>query len=229
MKKKEVVRAFNFSDAVLVTKGKEKIAFMKRDAVEFAKFGIASTDIATLENSITTFSDSITDIEALSDQTEVTAIKDTKAEELRVALRDLMTRVELKFDTGTAKYKKFGTETLSKQTDAELLITGKRAVRVATTFLTELAEKGVTTSTLTAITTLSNDFEELLISMKIKIGDRDVMQEERVELANSIYAKLVSYTTTGRNIWSTTNVAKYNDYLVYNTSTGEEQEEIVTI
>jgi hypothetical protein len=65
--------------------------------------------------------------------------------------------------------------------------------------------------------------------MKIKIGDRDVMQEERVELANSIYAKLVSYTTTGRNIWSTTNVAKYNDYLVYNTSTGEEQEEIVTI
>ena len=29
MKKKEVVRVFNFSDAVLVTKTKEKIAFME--------------------------------------------------------------------------------------------------------------------------------------------------------------------------------------------------------
>lgn len=29
MKKKETVRTFNFSDAVLITKGKEKIAFMK--------------------------------------------------------------------------------------------------------------------------------------------------------------------------------------------------------
>ena len=200
MKKKEVFRTFNFSDAVLITKGKEKIAFMKRDATKFAGFGITNTDLDNLENSITAFSEGITDIEALSDQTEVTAIKDAKAEEMRVAIRDLMTRVELKFEQGTAKYKKFGTDTLSKQSDAELLITGKRVVRVANTLITELAEKGVTPAMLTTITSLSTDFEELLIDMKIKIGDRDIIQEERVEQANSIYATLVSYTTTGRNI-----------------------------
>ena len=32
MKKPSVVRLYNFSDATLVTKGKEKIAFMRRDA-----------------------------------------------------------------------------------------------------------------------------------------------------------------------------------------------------
>ena len=223
MKKKEVFRTFNFSDAVLITKGKEKIAFMKRDAAKFDGFGITVAAVTTLENSITAFSDGITDIEALSDQTEVTAIKDAKAEELRVAIRDLMTRVELKFEQGTAKYKKFGTDILSKQSDAELLITGKRVVRVANTLLTELAEKGVTPAMLTTITTLSTDFEELLIDMKIKIGDRDIIQEERVELANSIYATLVSYTTTGRNIWNTSNAAKYNDYVLYNTPSGEDE------
>lgn len=223
MKKKEVLRTFNFSDAVLITKGKEKIAFMKRDAAKFDGFGITNTDLDNLENSITDFSEGITDIEALSDQTEVTAIKDAKAEELRVAIRDLMTRVELKFEQGTAKYKKFGTDTLSKQSDAELLITGKRVVRVANTLLTELAEKGVTPAMLTTITTLATEFEELLIDMKIKIGNRDIMQEERVEQANSIYATLVSYTTTGRNIWNTNNVAKYNDYVLYNTPSGEEE------
>ena len=138
MKKKEVFRTFNFSDAVLITKGKEKIAFMKRDATKFAGFGITNTNLDNLENSITAFSEGITDIEALSDQTEVTAIKDAKAEELRVAIRDLMTRVELKFDQGTAKYRKFGTDTLSKQSDAELLITGKRVVRVANTLFKTL-------------------------------------------------------------------------------------------
>lgn len=224
MKKKEVLRTFNFSDAVLITKGKEKIAFMKRDAAKFDGFGITNTDLDNLENSITNFSEGITDIEALSDQTEVTAIKDAKAEELRVAIRDLMTRVELKFEQGTAKYKKFGTDTLSKQSDAELLITGKRVVRVANTLLTELAEKGVTPAMLTTITTLATEFEELLIDMKIKIGNRDIMQEERVEQANSIYATLVSYSTTGRNIWNTNNVAKYNDYVLYNTPSGEDEE-----
>jgi hypothetical protein len=221
MKKKEAIRTFNFSDAVLVIKGREKIAFMKRDAAEFANFDIKTTDVAQLETSLTAFSESITDIEALSDQTEVTAIKDVKAEELRVAIRDLMTRVELKFGLSTARYKKFGTETLSKQSDADLLITGKRVVRVAKTLLSELAPKGVTPAMLAAITTLYSDFEELLITMKIKIGDRDVLQEDRVEEANRIYATLVSYTNTGRNIWSTSNVAKYNDYVIYNTISGE--------
>ena len=65
--------------------------------------------------------------------------------------------------------------------------------------------------------------------MKIKIGDRDVMQEDRVEHANSIYAKLVSFTNTGRNIWSTSNVAKYNDYVIYNTTDGEVPEELPSI
>jgi hypothetical protein len=32
---------------------------------------------------------------------------------------------------------------------------------------------------------------------------------------------LVSYTNTGQSIWTTSNVAKYNDYVLYNTTTGD--------
>jgi hypothetical protein len=221
MKKKEVVRTFNFSDAVLVTKGKEKIAFIKRDASEFAKFGITDANIASLENSLTVFSETATDVEALNEQTEVTTIKDAKAEELRVAIRAVMTRVELQFGLTSSKYRKFGTDTLSKQTDADLLITGKRVVRVAKMFLSELAKKGLTQTMLDTITGICNDFENLIIDMKIKIGDRDIQQEDRIEAANIIYNILVSYTNTGQSIWTTSNVAKYNDYVLYNTTTGD--------
>ena len=58
-----------------------------------------------------------------------------------------------------------------------------------------------------------------------KIADRDIEQESRVEAGNAIYATLIKYTNTGQSIWETSNVAKYNDYVVYNTKTGGEEDE----
>ncbi|WP_348825113.1 hypothetical protein [Flavobacterium aestuarii] len=36
----------------------------------------------------------------------------------------------------------------------------------------------------------------------------------------------MSYTTTGLSIWETSDVAKYNDYVIYNTVTGETPEAV---
>lgn len=224
MKKPSVVRLYKFSDATLVTKGKEKIAFMRRDAAAFTPFGVTAPQVTTLETAITAFSNTITDVEAISNQTGVTAAKDAKADQLRVAIRAVMARAELKYGNSNAKYKKFGTEALSQQSDSDLLITGKRVVRVGTEFLTDLTPNGLTAVMLTAITTLCNEFEALIIDLKIKIGERDIIQEDRVEAGNTIYKTLIQYTTTGLSIWETTDIAKYNDYVVYNTVSGENLE-----
>ncbi|WP_281323618.1 hypothetical protein [Flavobacterium sp. IMCC34518] len=224
MKKPSVVRLYKFSDATLVTKGKEKIAFMRRDAAAFTPFGVTAPQVTTLETAITAFSNTITDVEAISNQTGVTATKDAKADQLRVAIRAVMARAELKYGNSNAKYKKFGTEALSQQSDSDLLITGKRVVRVGTEFLTDLTPNGLTAAMLTAITTLCNEFEALIIDLKIKIGERDIIQEDRVEAGNTIYKTLIQYTTTGLSIWETTDIAKYNDYVVYNTVSGENLE-----
>jgi hypothetical protein len=224
MKKPSVVRLYNFSDATLVTKGKEKIAFMRRDTAAFTPFGVTAPQVSSLETAINAFSNTITDIEAVNNQTGVTAAKDAKADQLRVAIRAIMARAELKYGAANAKYKKFGTEALSQQSDSDLLITGKRVVRVGTEFLAELSPNGLTAAMLTGITTLCNEFEFLIIDLKIKIGERDIIQEDRVEAGNAIYKTLIQYTTMGLSIWETTDVAKYNDYVVYNTLNGETPE-----
>ena len=221
MKKPSVIRFYNFSDARLVTTGKEKIAFMRRDAAAFAPFGISAGLVNGLEAAINAFANSITDIETVSNQTGVTANKDAKADQLRVAIRTVMARAELKYSTASPKYRKFGTEALARQTDSDLLITGKRVVRVGTELLAELTANGLTAAMLTAITTLCNEFENLIIDLQIKIGERDIMQEDRVEAGNAIYKTLMQYTTMGLSIWETSDVAKYNDYVVYNTVSGE--------
>ncbi|UPT69737.1 MAG: hypothetical protein M0D53_11290 [Flavobacterium sp. JAD_PAG50586_2] len=225
MRKPNVVRIYKHSDGTLVTKGLEKVAYMLRDKTQFEQYGITTNLMNDLKALIDSFSNRLTDVEALGDQTNVTANKDAKAEELRTAIRDVMARVVLVFPFGTPKYKKFGTDTLSQQSDSELLLTAKRVVRVGTEFLPDLSENGLTAAMLTAITTLSEEFADLIVDMHIEIGNRDIEQEDRVEAGNTIYTILVKYTNTGQSIWETSDVAKFNDYVLYNTISGEAEEE----
>jgi len=221
MKKKEVVRAYNFSDGKLITTTKEKIAFIRRDAAEFEGYGITSAMVDELENQATHFSDTATDVELVSDQTEVTTTKDVVADKLQVAIRGVMSRVVLKYAVESARYRKFGTEALSQQSDAELIIVAGRVFRVGTEMLADLAANGLTSGMLDEVKHLRDDLEHELIGMNLKIADRDIEQESRVEAANAIYATLIKYTNTGQSIWETSNVAKYNDYVVYNTPSGD--------
>ncbi len=221
MEKQEVDRLYNFADSTLVVKTLEKVAFMERDKPEFEGYGIIPIMVQDLKNEVMVFSETITDIEALGDQTQVTVYKDAKAEAIRTAIRGVMSRVVLSFKEGSPKYKKFGTDALSKQTDSDLLITAKRVVRVGTEYLTELTTRGLTAGMLDAITVMANEFTDLIIDLKIEIGARDVKQESRVEAGNAIYTTLVKYTNTGQSIWESTNVAKFNDYIIYNTVSGD--------
>jgi hypothetical protein len=223
MEKQEVQRIYNFADSTLVTKGLEKAAYMHRDKPEFETYGIMAAAVTALETSLNDFSERLTDIEALGDQTQITQDKDTKAEELRTAIRGVMSRVELKYGVNSPKYKKFGTDALARQTDPDLLITAKRVVRVGTEYLTELTANGLTAAMLTAIGTMADEFSDLIVQMKIEIGDRDIEQEDRVEAGNAIYTTLAKYTTVGQQIWESSDVAKFNDYVLYNTISGEDE------
>jgi hypothetical protein len=220
MKKKEVVRAYNFSDGKLVTTVSEKIAFIRRDAAAFSGFGITAAMVDDLESKNNLFSDMATDIELVGDQTEVTTAKDQLAGQLQEAIKGVMSRVVLEYEEDSARYKKFGTEALSRQTDAQLLIIAARVVRVGTEMLDVLAVHGLTAAMLNNVKALRDNLERELISMNIKISDRDIEQESRVEAGNAVYNTLVKYTNTGQSIWASSNVAKYNDYVLYNTLSG---------
>lgn len=221
MKKAEVTRLYKFSDAQLIAVGNEKIAFMRRGLEAFALFGLNETQFAALETQIAAFSNLVTDIESSSNQAQITEQKEAKAEELRTAIRAVMTRVAQQYGADSARYKNYGVGILSKQSDADLIITAKRVVRVGTDGLGDLASAGLTAAFLDTISLLNEQFEALLIEQKLKIGERDIQQEDCVEDGNAIYSLLVTYTQTGQDIWTSKDVAKYNDYVIYNTVSGE--------
>lgn len=222
MKKKEVIRNYHFPDAELVTTSNAKIAFMDRDKVQFSDYGISPAMVTALKAKVSLFSNFSTDTESLNDQTDATIAKDAKAAELKQELTSFMSRVAVKYAVKSAKYRKFGAGDISQKTDSDLLFTAKRVVRVGTPLLTELATNGVTAAMLTSITAHANSFENLLIDKEIKVGERDIQQEDRVEAGNLVYSDLIKYCSIGQAIWAATDVAKYNDFVVYNTQNGQE-------
>jgi len=221
MKKQEVMRNYRFDDANLVQLCRATIAFMRRDATDFAAFGTQAAQVTAFEVDTNVFENFVTDREALGDQEQATERKDAKAEEVRVAIRSILTRVENKFTVHAARYKKYGTEALTLLDDANLIICARRVVRVATSDLPVLstAPYGLSQAIITNLSTLTGEMEALLIEQKVKIGDRDVLQEDRVELGNKLYDTLVIHCNSGKTIWETRDQAKYNDYVIYNTPT----------
>lgn len=216
MKKQKVMRMYNFSDANLILKGKEKISFLRRDKIAFAQFGITETMIGQLETNLNTFAQNSTDIEAHSKQIIATQAKKAKAEELRTAVQSVMKRIEFIFGINSARYRQFGTKGLGRKVDSDLLITAKVVLRASGKYLQELSETGITTAMLNTIAVLCTDFEELLHEQNDKIGERNFLKENRIADGNAIYTTLAKYTAIGFAIWATTSEAKYNDYIIYN-------------
>jgi hypothetical protein len=215
MKKQTSIRIFNFADNKLMLLAQQKIAFMRRDAAAFADYGITEPHFSALETAVIDFENTETDVEALHTQTFITGQKEKKAEDLRIAIRGLMARVALKFPVNSAHYRKFGTEALAQQSDSELLFMAKNVVHVAHQVFDDLTQNGVTQDMLTNIGNLRDELEDLMIALKTAMGDRDIQQEIRIAAANEIYSTLVKYTHTGLFIWSTSDMAKYNDYIIY--------------
>lgn len=222
--KQEQTRAYKIEDANLITMSKTKIAYMRRDLMKLGKFGITTAMLTALETQINAFEAFATDKELVGLQELATENKDAKAAELRDAIEPIRARAETKYGYGTAKYKTFGIGDISRWDDANLLILGRRVVRVGTLYLSDLAPLGLTTAILSSLTTICNDFENLIITQGIKIGERDITQEDRVEMGNAIFAQLKNYCRLAKSAWRTLDAAKYNDYLIYDSPSGTDAE-----
>lgn len=217
MPKPSATPDFLFSLDALIQISGQKRNFIQRDAVAFADFGVNQLSITSLQNKIDALANYPTDDELTGDQVTATQEKDALAEQVRNAIRLIMTRVINQFGEDSGKYRKFGTKGLVQMTDFALSKCARTVERSATSLLAELADTGLTANQITALDTLRHTFDLAIEKQEDTISDRDIASEERISLANSLYADLVKLCNTGKSIWATTNEAKYNDYVLYNT------------
>ena len=215
MKKQTSNRKYNFPDADLYVQSLERIKYAARDIDSFEKYGYSKDRLMGFKNQTDKFRALPDDDELVGDQMVTTEKKASAAERLKTAIRSIMTRVAIKYNNRTGRYRKFGTAKLGDMTDAQLLFCGRRVSRVARQQIDFLEEVGVNDRNIERVMTACREFENALNIQQDKVAERDIAVERRVELGNKIYTELVILCNIGKDIWAETDPIKYEQYTIY--------------
>lgn len=215
MKKQSVTRDYNFSDAELYTQSLERIQYLRRDKAKFESYAFVETKMKAFELLVKKLGEMPDDNELVGDQMLSTQKKNDAAEALKTAIRTVMTRVAVKIDVKSGRYRKFGTHKMNDMSDANLLLCGLRVARVAEQMIHILDGSGLRQVLIDRIRQSAKAFETSLHIQFDKIADRDISVEKRVELCNRIYQELVIICNIGKDIWAEKNRSKYENYTLY--------------
>jgi hypothetical protein len=215
MKKQTSHRKYNFPDADLYLQSMERIKYASRDREQFQTYGYSIDRLKKFKAMCDKFRGLPDDDELVGDQMVVTDKKYKAAEKLKTAIRSLMTRVAMKFNNRTGRYRKFGTAKMGDMTDAQLLFCGRRVARVARQQIDFLAEVGVNENAIQRVTDACRNFENALNIQQDKVADRDISVERRIDQGNALYDELVVLCNIGKDIWVETDLAKYENYTIY--------------
>ncbi|RZK04902.1 MAG: hypothetical protein EOO46_16250 [Flavobacterium sp.] len=223
--KKIVIPVFRFSYGYLKQLADKTLLQMDRDKTEFLDRGFSATKKTAFADAIARFADFPTDEQLESAKIEMTQSKDGIRMAFENSARSFYLAAKNTFGTDSAKYRAFGNADLSSQKDADLVRNGKNIVSAATKYSAELAGEGITAKKVSDFETLRKKFDEALDLQANHISERDNATELRATLANELYALVVKYSDTGKDIWANKSEAHYNDYVIYNTLSGQKEDE----
>jgi len=231
MKKQTAHRQYNFPDADLYLLCMERIRDAHRDLSYFEQYGYSLDRLKgfkALCDQLHTLPD---DDELVGEQMLMTEKKDSASEKLKTAVRSLMTRVAMKYNNRSGRYRKFGTAKMGDMTDAQLLFCGRRVVRVARQQIDFLAEVGVNETQIQRVVDAHQEFENALNIQQDKIADRDISVERRIEQGNKLYMELIVLCNIGKDIWAEKDPSKYESYTIYESNNDQKiarKEKLVT-
>lgn len=224
MKKQALHRKYNFPDADLYLQCTERIRYAHRDAKYFEQYGYDLERLKRFHNLCETFKELPDDDELVGDQMLMTEKKYAAAERLKTAIRSLMTRVAMKYNNRSGRYRKFGTAKMGDMTDAQLIFCGRRVVRVARQQIDFLADVGVNENILMRISEACKDFENAVNIQQDRVSDRDISVERRIELGNKLYDEFIVLCDIGKDIWAEKDTLKYEQYTIYESNNEQKKQ-----
>ena len=208
-------RNYNMSDAELCMFTSNLCVTMTRDLTDLADFGITAPKIAALKALGDAFEILPTDEVLLAYVIAATEAKTVKSEAIKETIRDMITRCQVKWGADSWQEKSLGVKGMNKYTDDSLLVASNRVHAQMTTFLTELADTGLTQAMLDAMEDLNEEFEVAKNAQFTKVAEREDKAETRITKGNEIYALISTYCEIGKRVYAKSNPAKYNDYVIY--------------
>lgn len=220
-RKQAIWRKYNFPDAALLDRTESVIRHFHRDRADLEACGLDYDTVVKLGNLRLRFMDFPSDDEMAGSWMVVVRKKEEARQALVNALRTVMVAVEKDHGVKSGRYRSFGTRRMADKGDADLLLTGRRSVRLCRRMeglLPSLKEA----STLRLAETAQR-FEESLHIVQDKVSERDIRTEERVQLGNELYDLMMEVAEAGKAAYQASSPAKYQEYLNYESNADEKR------
>jgi hypothetical protein len=212
---KKNVREFALSDAELLSAARHLGQCVTRDAREFTSYGYTKEAAKLLKTRLAAFQAMPTDLEVEQVQAEATQFKIAKEAFLKGCIKEITHRARLLLGEESPKFKRFGTKGLDNMKDADLSLCGKRVADVAKALLSELAVRGVTQAMIDDLDSARQSFDEAILAQGKAMSERGTATNDRIRVANELYALTVELAEAGKAIWQDKDQARYRDYVLY--------------
>jgi hypothetical protein len=221
MRKEIVTRDYTFSDATLKQKADGLLLLLDRDFVEFSDRGFNLIKRADFVAKLDFFDNCPADEQLEGIKMTATEEKNTARELVEKSMRTIFLMARNAFKDKQGKYKEFGNADISQENDEDIVRSAKIVIATATKYLAILADEGLTTAKIAALSDAKNLLDTAIDTQREAINARDIGTEERIEAGNQVYQILVKYSEIGRDIWADTNQSKYKDYVIYEVNEAE--------
>ena len=217
--KEESKRDYTLTDAELCMFTSNLVVTMTRDATEFAAKGVDALAITALETLGDAFEVFPNDDYYMADVMIAVEAKNAHRESCENMMRAIIGCARIKWGDRSPQVKRFGAGEMTKERDKEFLTTARQCVAVATGYLLDLTAEGLTQAMIDGLTAEAQSMEDELNNINEKEELRDIKTQERVDDGNELYGFVARYCEIGKIIWQDVDEARYNDYVIYHTTT----------
>jgi hypothetical protein len=213
----EVTVIFHLTYGKLEQKADDIVSSATRDFNTIKDYGITQPMIDLIGTRKARFISLPTDVEMGAEKVGKTRAKDAKAAGVRAAVKQIVKRVGLKFGKASWQYKKFKHGDLSRLSDSDLCRAANAIVRTATEML---ADTGLKQAMIDLLRNVNSEFDTAIDEQRDAEKARDKATQDRRIAANDLYLAITAVSNAGKVAFEDTNEALYNDYVIYETPTG---------
>lgn len=214
----EITLKFNFSYGELLAQALEKQTYLTRDSADLLPRGVTPARLTAFDGMIVAFKNTTEDGILQSLVSVAVDKRDVLQEAIMVKIRDVAGVASLALGAQSAEYRTFQYGDINKLSPAEFLIRADSICDRADAYTTQLQAKGITPAMITAIRADFPAFQTLIKDADTAKGNRDINTQNRRTVANTLYTEIVALAEIAKVYYQDRDEAKYNDYIIYNTS-----------
>ena len=215
-----IPRNYNLTDADLCVFASNLVAKMTRDLSDLKIFGVTADSISKLEALGNVFETFPSDDYFVGAVMIATDAKLAILDQIREVIRNMATRVELKWGLDSGQYRMLGAAGMTRFDENKLLLKSREMLETMTKYLADLADFGLTQAELDAWKALNESCETAMRTQSQAQSERDNSTNNRVKAGNALYEKVADYCEIGKRVYAKSNPSKYNDYIIYSPSAG---------